>query len=292
VDFLATVPGVTVVRPARNLGFSGGCNAGAAVGDAEYIALINADAVVEPATIARLVEELDRPDVGIAAGSVRLADDPARLNSNGNIVHVLGLSWVGGFGERETRTAPTDTAGAMGACLVVRRSHWERLGGFYEDYFAYHEDAELSIRTWQQGLRVVNVPDAICLHQYEFSRNPAKYYLVERNRMMFVLTAWSARALLLLAPAMLALELGMLVYAAHQGFLGAKLRGWAWLWRNRRRVRARRRLVRATVRVPDRQWMALLSDRLDTPLVPLPRTLRTPLNAAMRGYWHLVRRLV
>lgn len=291
-NHLATVPGVTVLRPGRNLGFSGGCNAGVAAGDGEYVALINADAVVEPNTIARLVEELSEPGVGITAGAVRMFDDPDTLNSSGNIVHVLGLSWVGGLGERETRVAPTDTPGAMGACLVTTRAHWERLGGFHEDYFAYHEDAELSIRTWQHGLRVVNVPDAICLHQYEFSRNPSKYYLVERNRLMFVLTLWGARALILLGPPLLALELGMVLVAARQGFLRAKLRGWAWLWRHRREVRARRRLVRSSVRVPDRQWMSVLADRLDTPLVELPRAIKAPLNTVMSAYWHAIRRLI
>jgi GT2 family glycosyltransferase len=292
VDFLAGVPGVTVLRPGTNLGFSGGCNAGAAAGTGEYLALVNADAVVEPGSLARLVEELERPDVAIAAGAVRLADDPALLNSNGNVVHVLGLSWVGGLGQRETRTAPTDTPGAMGAFLVTRRSHWERLGGFYDRYFAYHEDAELSIRTWQHGLRVVNVPDAICLHQYEFSRNPNKTYLSERNRLMFVYTLWSWRALLLLAPPLAALELAMVLLAAKQGFLRAKVQGWAWLWNNRRDLRARRRLVRSTLTVSDREWMRVLSDTVDSDLIPIPTAVRTPLNALMRLYWRAVRGLV
>jgi GT2 family glycosyltransferase len=248
--------------------------------------------VVEPGTIARLVEELDRPDVGIAAGSVRLAQDPATLNSNGNMVHVLGLSWVGGFGERETRTEPTDSAGAMGACVLLRRAHWEKLGGFFEAYFAYHEDAEISIRTWQQGLRVVSVPDAICVHEYEFSRNPNKLYLVERNRIMFLLTLWSLRALLLLGPALFALEVAMVLLAAKQGFLRAKLRGYGWLWSNRSAVRARRRRVRSTVTVPDRVWMRVLTDRLDTPLIDVPRIVQRPLNAVMRVYWRIVRPMV
>jgi len=163
VEVLERLPGVAVVRPGRNLGFTGGCNAGAAVATGEYVALINGDAVVEPNTLARLVDELARPDVGVAAGAVRLSEDPTLLNSSGNVVHVLGLSWVGGFREKETRTAPTDSAGAMGACLVTTRAHWDRLGGLYEPYFAYHEDADFSVRTWRVGLRVVNVPDAVAV---------------------------------------------------------------------------------------------------------------------------------
>jgi GT2 family glycosyltransferase len=130
---LSTLSGVTVIGDGANLGFSGGCNLGVAHSTGDYIALINGDAVVEPTTLARLVEELGQPSheacrngtqpafsrVGIAAGAVRLADNPDLLNSSGNPVHVLGISWVGGLGERDTRTAPTETAGAMGACLVI-----------------------------------------------------------------------------------------------------------------------------------------------------------------------------
>jgi GT2 family glycosyltransferase len=288
VATLGARPGVVVVRPGENLGFSGGCNAGVAASTGEYVALINGDAVVEPHTLARLVEELAQPGVGIAAGAVRLGSDPTLLNSSGNVVHVLGMSWVGGFGEKETRTGPTECAGAMGACLVTTRAHWDRLGGFDPHYFAYHEDADLSIRTWRVGLRVVNVPDAVVLHRYEFSRNPTKYYLVERNRLMFVTTLWSARALVLLAPALLGLELAMVALAAKQGWLRDKLRGWGWLWRNRGHLRARRRAMQRERTVADREWMRLLTPVLDTPLVAVPA--RGVLNAVMSAYWRVVRR--
>jgi len=286
VEVLERLPRVTVVRPGRNLGFSGGCNAGAAVATGDYVALVNGDAVVEPHTLARLVEELSAGSVGIAAGAVRLSEDPSLLNSSGNVVHVLGMSWVGGFREKETRTAPTECAGAMGALAVLTRAHWDRLGGFYEHYFAYHEDADISIRTWRMGLRVVNVPDAVAVHRYEFSRNPVKYYLVERNRLIFVSTLWSTRAILLLAPALAGLELAMVLLAAKQGWLRDKVRGWGWLWRHRRDLRVRRKAMRAEQTVPDRQWMRVLTAKLDTPLVEVP--LRGPLNAVMAAYWRVV----
>ena len=290
VEVLAGLPKVTVIGQGHNLGFSGGCNAGAAAATGEFVALINGDAIVEPGTIARLVEELGRGDVGIAAGAVRLADEPELLNSNGNAVHVLGLSWVGGFRERETRTAPTDTAGAMGACMVMRKTHWDRLGGFDHHYFAYHEDADLSIRTWRVGLRVVNVPDAIVLHRYEFSRNSFKYYLVERNRLMFVSTLWGVRALVLLAPPLITLEVAMVLLSLKQGWVRDKLRGWGWLWQHRSHIMGRRRALRAEQTVPDRQWMSILTDTLDTPLIEVPA--RRPLNAIMALYWRVVRRWV
>jgi GT2 family glycosyltransferase len=290
VRALARLPHVTAVGDGVNLGFAAGCNLGAAASDGEYIALVNGDAVVQPDTLSQLVEELDRPGVGVAAGTVKLAHDPTRLNSSGNMVHVLGLSWVGGFGEPDTRTVPTPVAGAMGACLVTRRGHWERLGGLGEEYFAYHEDADFSIRTWRAGLCVMSVPSAVVLHRYEFARNPSKYYLVERNRLMFVATLWSGRALLLLSPALLSLEAAMVALAIKEGWLREKVRGWTWLVQHRHQVLARRRLVRSQAIVADREWMRVLTDRLDTPLVNPPGVAF--FNGVMSRYWRVVQRWV
>jgi GT2 family glycosyltransferase len=284
--------GVTVVGDGSNVGFSAGCNVGAEAARGDYLTLINGDAIVEPGTIARLVEELNDPTVGIAAAAVRMAQSPELLNSRGNVVHVLGLSWVGGLGEPETRTGPTDVAGAMAAGVVMRRAHWDRLGGFDPHYFAYHEDAEISIRTWRMGLRVVNVPDAVIHHHYEFSRNPVKFYLSERNRLLFVSTLWSARALVLLAPPLVALELAMCAYAAMNRQLGAKLRGWTWLWQHRRHIAQRRRRLRAERVVPEQAWMGRLDTRVDSPLIPIPGVILAPLNVLTTGYWAAVRRLL
>src|SRR5262249_25071736 len=198
--------------------------------------------------------------------------------ASGTGAHALGAWGAGGPGARAPRPPPPDPAGRGGACLVPPRAHGARLGGLYEPYFAYHEDADFSLRTWRVGLRVVNVPDAVALHRYEFSRNPAKTYLVERNRLIVVSTLWGWRALVLLAPALVGLELGMVALGLKDGWFRQKVRGWGWLGRNRRVVMARRRQVQREKTVPDREWMRVLTDQLDTPIVALPSMVRAPLN--------------
>lgn len=284
--------GVTVVTPARNLGFSGGCDAGAAVAVGDYLALVNADAVVDPDALRRLVDVAARPDVGIASGSIRLADDPSRINSVGNPLHLLGLSWAGGLGEPASQHAvERDVASASGAGLVLRRCLWDALGGFAPQYFAYHEDTDLSWRCWQRGLRVVYVPDAVVVHRYEFSRNPRKLYLLERNRLLFLLTAHEARTLALLGPPLLALELAMLLLALSQGWAGGKVRGWWWLLRHAGWVRSRRRLLQAERTRSDAELAGLLTAELTTTAVDLPAVLPV-LNLLLRAWWWAARRLL
>ena len=292
VERLCGTPGVTIVGDGTNLGFSGGCNRGVAVATAPYIALVNGDLLVERDTIDRLCAATQDRSIGIAAGSVRLADDPELLNTAGNEIHFLGFSWTGGFRERAADKAiARDVAGAMGALVVLRREVWERLGGFDEHYFAFHEDAELSWRCWQTGLRVRYVPEAVGVHRYEFDRVERKLYLAERNRLAFVLTLWETRTLVVLAPAFLAVELGVTAVALRGGWLRQKVDGWRWLFQNRRWLRERRVLLQGERRVSDRELAPLMRARLDAGNFPLPAGLR-PLDSALARYWALAQHLL
>ena len=292
VERLRGRPGTTIVTPGRNLGFAGGCNEGATRATGDVVAFVNGDAIVEPSAIARLAAAALPVDVGIATASLRLADDPSRLNSAGNEVHFLGFSWSGHFGERAAdHDVDRDATGATGACMALRREVWEDLGGFDPEYFAYHEDAELSLRCWQRGLRVRFVSAAVATHRYEFGRNPLKFYLVERNRLMFVLTLFERRTILLLLPALVITDLGVAVMAAAGGWLPQKVRGWSWLVRNRRWVCARRRRLQAERTTADRVLAARLSARIDPANFPLPSILAV-LNWVLRAYWGCARRLL
>ncbi|MBS1847821.1 MAG: glycosyltransferase, partial [Actinobacteria bacterium] len=65
---VAEARGATVVRSAVNAGFGAGCNRGAALGHAKTILFLNPDAVIEPASLGRLVAAFDDdPVLGVAS---------------------------------------------------------------------------------------------------------------------------------------------------------------------------------------------------------------------------------
>lgn len=293
VERLRGRPGVTVVDPGRNLGFAEGCNAGvvaSASSGSAVVALVNPDAVVEPDALAMLVRAVSEPGVGIATCSLRLADRPDLLNSAGNELHFLGLSWSGSF-ERPAieRDERRDVIAASGGGMAVRREVWEELGGFVPELFAYQEDAELSVRCWLSGRRVVYEPRAVILHRYEFSRNPIKFFLLDRNRLWLVLTVYQARTLTLLAPALLLQELAMFPVAVLQGWFPQRLRSLAWLVGHRRLIARRRRVVAAGRRCGDASIAQLMAEVVQPGNHALPRwavIAQWPLVI----WWRLVRR--
>ncbi|HEY5515094.1 MAG TPA: glycosyltransferase family 2 protein, partial [Pengzhenrongella sp.] len=138
-------------------------------------------------------------------------------------------------------------------------------------------------------LRVRYLPDAVVVHHYEFSRNPLKMYLLERNRMLFVLTCYGGRTLALLAPALVAFELAVAVVAGAQGWGWQKVRGWFWVVGHLGWVRARRRVVQNARTVPDKELTGLWVGRFDAAAMPLP-AVAAPLQWLLAGYWSLVRR--
>src|SRR5205807_9143477 len=116
-----------------------------------------------------------------------------------------------------------------GACCLIRRDAFTRLGGFVDSFFLYYDDADLGWRARIAGLRVVYCPEATVCHHYEFARRGRKWFYLERNRLFSVLANYEMRTLLLLAPLLLAAELGLLAVAALQGWLGHKLRAYGSL---------------------------------------------------------------
>jgi GT2 family glycosyltransferase len=289
-----TTPRIEVVRPVENLGYAGGCNAGAAVAVGDVLAFINADVVVHADALAALTKTLHDPAVGLVTASVRLADDPDLVNAAGNPLTILGLSWAGHFGEPASDHASRRRAAIVsGATFACRRDTWDLLGGFDPLHFAYHEDTDLSVRCWQRGLEVVFEPDAVVVHRYEFSRNPRKYYLLERNRLLNLLTLWELRTLLVLLPVLVPFELSVLLLSAKHGWRHEKVDGYRWLWRHRHEVRARRSLIQSQRTVPDSVVVRLLTPAINAVNAPpLPPAWMRAVNVVLHGYWAVAERLL
>ena len=284
--------GVTVVRPGRNLGYAGGCNAGARAARGETIVFVNSDAIVQPGAVEAIAAAVAPPEIGLVCASIRLADTPHLLNSAGNPFHYLGVVWAGHFGEPAADHAqPADVATVTGAMFAVRREVWETLGGFEESWFAYHEDSDLSLRAWQRGWRVRFEPSAVVHHHYEFTRHPRKTYLLERNRLLNLLTLYQLRTLLVLLPILTLFEVLMVLLAARQGWLREKLLGYAWIARHAGEVARRRRQVQRVRVRPDRDLAPMWASRLVLASIEQPPGLRS-LNAVLAAYWRLARRLI
>jgi GT2 family glycosyltransferase/SAM-dependent methyltransferase len=284
LDQLPDVPGVVVASTGSNEGFAGGCNFAAEHASGDILVFVNSDAIAQPGAVAALVSAVQDEAVGIATGSVRLLDRPDLMNTAGNPVHFSGISWAGGLGQPASAFPHgREVTAASGAACAIRRTVWQRLGGFYEPMFAYVEDADLSLRCWRSGWRVEYVPEAVFLHRYEFSRNELKMYLLERNRLIMVLTVFPRVTLLKIFPVLLVLELAISLVAARQGWLAEKAKGWRWIFANRAELRRRRSEIQS-IETDTSAFESLLTGDF-SPGAESGFSAPRPLTMLSRWYW-------
>ncbi len=278
-----------VLETGQNLGFAGGCHAGAAATRAPLLLFLNPDSRPQPDCLARLRGAAAAHRRWGAWQAAVLLDGDTHINTSGGVVHYLGIGWAGDC-DLPVAALPAEDceiAFPSGAALVVRRDAWLELGGLDPEYFMYGEDLDLGLRLWLSGHRVGLVPAARVTHSYEFDKGSSKWFYLERNRWRTVLSAYPPALLALLMPALLAAELGLLAIAGRGGWLRPKLRAQAAVLASLPGLRARRRIVQQNRRIGSRELASHLTASLDSPY--LAAASSPLLSAPQAAYWRLVR---
>jgi GT2 family glycosyltransferase len=188
-----------LIRGDRNLGFAGGCNIGlwhAVANEAQYIWLLNNDAIIETGTLRSLLAFAEsQPDAGLISPLLRDTVAPHQLDA-----------FCGRFDRRLLTyeyTESIETARAWhaecpdqvtlaGTALLIRRTVVETIGGLDERLFAYWEDTDYSIRASVAGFPSRVHFDLAILHpkKHTYSDNveaKAYYsYYMARNEILLL----------------------------------------------------------------------------------------------------------
>ena len=197
--FLQEHPRVIFLSTETNLGFSGGCNVGirrALEEEADYVLLLNSDALAGPEMVTELVRLAEIHDQAGILGPVILFNDHTRVwYQGGTLSRILGYTRHPGMGksqETEIDVFPTDFV--PGTAMFIRRAVFEEVGLLDEDYFLYVEDVDLSERARRANFEVVYCPSAIALHKVSASAGvrgtniltPLRAYYFARNMILFI----------------------------------------------------------------------------------------------------------
>ena len=163
-----------------NAGFAHGCNVGIGCGEAPYVLLLNPDAEIAEAAIQKLVCVLEEhPETGAVAP--RIVDRNGHLDfslrrfprlrstfAQAVFLHRVfpRASWTDELVRDEEEYArPGSPEWVSGACLLLRRSALEHLGGLDDGFFMYSEDVDLCKRLRDEGFGLRFEPAATVVHE-------------------------------------------------------------------------------------------------------------------------------
>ena len=177
-------PWVRVIGLAQNLGFSAAVNVGIRNSSAEFVALLNNDTRARRDWLERLVQGLwDWPEASFVASKMLRYDPPHLIDSAGD--HYRLLSGAGnnlGAGEPESlHNRPAWVFGACAGAAVYRRSLFDDIGLFDEDFFLVFEDVDLSLRAQVAGHHCLYLPEAVVLHKRGGSTDSSSPEVITRS---------------------------------------------------------------------------------------------------------------
>jgi GT2 family glycosyltransferase len=197
-EAVAALPGVTLLKTGKNLGYAGGNNHGIRVAlgkGAEYVWVLNNDTAPEPDALHELARcaEAD-PRLGVLTSSVRT---PSGELERGNAFQVADArEWsfdLGSPGEVICEGCSNAAGGhpadiVRGPSLFFRSSALAEVGLFDERYFHYFEEMDLVERLRRKGWRA----GFACRSRVEHTHGgtlshltPQSMYYLHRNHFLF-----------------------------------------------------------------------------------------------------------
>jgi len=174
-------PDVTLIENSENVGFGKAVNIGARHAHGSLLLILNPDTIVQPGAIGELALFMRYRVEACACGPKIIGTDgvfeessrrgfPTPWNALGYFLcldRLLPRSRV--FGSYHRLGFSQDFEAMIeclsGACMMVRKSCFDEVDGFDEDYFLFGEDIDLCWRLHHTGMEIWYVPAALLVHR-------------------------------------------------------------------------------------------------------------------------------
>jgi len=185
VELLKTYPDIHLIINSENIGFGAGHKKAFACCKGRYVLILNPDAFLGEGFLQTMTAYMDEnPNIGISGSKITYgrgkidlqpkSDYPAQERAGVDFSHLPGtIAWL------------------PGACLFVRSSAFEQIGGFRENYFLFGEEIDLCLRIRQAGFSLGFNSDATVGHLGGESYRHADYDNAMMHKSKSLIQFWS-----------------------------------------------------------------------------------------------------
>ena len=167
---------LNLVLSRENLGFGKGNNLGGEKSKGEFLLFLNSDTEIKDDGFSKMVEFIkENKSVGILGGKLYFPDGRVQ-SSVGKFYTLFNLFLMLFGGERagflrESPAKITKVDWVSGACMMIKRDIFEKVGGFDKNIFMYMEDVDICYVARKIGYSTYFYPNILLLHNERGSSN-------------------------------------------------------------------------------------------------------------------------
>lgn len=258
-----TFPLVEVISLDKNLGFAKAVNIGIKRAKAKYVILLNNDTEVDNQCIEYLVLAADKhPDIGFVAAKILNFYKRNIIDNAGDYIDGGGHPNTRGTGEKDGSKFNKDgyTFMATGGGSLFKKSIFEKVGLFDEEYFVYIEDVDLCLRMQLAGIKGWYEPRAKIYHirMATSKKNlPLFQYLTFRNMTINIIKNFPTALLFhdLNWLKIILVNLNTVLYLFKRGYGISALKAEIYILSNVRSLLKKRKQIQKTKIVSDEYFI-------------------------------------
>ena len=156
---------VVVIENSQNLGFAPAVNQGIEKSRHDYIFSLNNDTEIKEGSIKAMIDLIRGNDVFSVQAKMLQAQNRGLVDDAGDEYNLLG--WTKKTGENQNSDKYVQVNEIFSSCAgasLYKKSIFDEIGLFDDEFFAYMEDVDLAIRSQIYGYRNLLCPDAVVYH--------------------------------------------------------------------------------------------------------------------------------
>lgn len=169
--------------------FSRANNLAARAAQGDFLVFLNNDTEIITADwLEHLLYYADQPDVGASGALLVYADRTVQhagvaLGMRGTADHLMRGFPPDADGYAGSLACAREVSAVTAACMMMRKSLFEQIGGFNEHFFTAYQDVDLCMRLRARGLRIVFTPRTVVVH-HEWTSRKTYYDMVDRTLLL------------------------------------------------------------------------------------------------------------
>ncbi len=263
-------PELILIKNKKNLAMAGR-NVGIDNANGDYIVFLDADTVVEPNWLEIMKESYKKHGDGLYQGKLLQKQNHKILESCGDFTNIFGFGFARGRGKPDTgeynefQTISFPVGGfTFSSTKIIKKI------GYVDEsdlFFLMLDDLDYGWRAWSMDIPCYYEPKSVIYHLGSpvLKWTPQKFFFLERNRWICLLSLYTTKTLVKIIPHLLLIEAGMFFYLISKGLGLTKIKAFFSILKMYSRIKKRKKNILKLKTVSDKKIIEHFVDNVEVP---------------------------